>query len=75
VSGDAAVIYRVSGKTVGLVQASGGRNGLRAILSALRARGTVTAVNYPTGGVVADVLHAAGADVSLRQYEMVKRLD
>jgi hypothetical protein len=35
----------------------------------------VSAVNYPSGGSVAEVLHAAGAEVALRQYEMVKRLD
>jgi hypothetical protein len=35
----------------------------------------VSAVNYPAGGAVAEVLLAVGADVALRQYEMVKRLD
>ena len=59
---------------VGLVQAAGDERGLAAILLTLRAKGTVSAVNYPAGGAVAAALHAAGAEVSLRQYEMVKRL-
>ena len=75
VAGDAAAIYRVTGDNVGLVQAAGDRPGLAAILTTLRARGKVTAVNYPAGGQVAEALRALGADVSLRQYEMVKRLD
>jgi GNAT superfamily N-acetyltransferase len=75
VAGDAAAVYRVAAPSVSLVQAAGGEQGLRAILSALRAQGTVSAVNYPAGGAVAEVLLAVGADVALRQYEMVKRLD
>ena len=35
----------------------------------------MSAVNYPAGGQVAEALRMLGADVSLRQYEMVKRLD
>jgi GNAT superfamily N-acetyltransferase len=75
VSGDAAAVYRVTAASVSLVQAAGGALGLRAILSALSAKGPVSAVNYPSGGAVAEVLHAAGAEVALRQHEMVKRLD
>lgn len=75
VSGDAAAVYRVGAPNVSLVQAAGGAHGLRAILSALCAKGTVSAVNYPSGGVVAEALQAAGAEVTLRQYEMVKGLD
>jgi GNAT superfamily N-acetyltransferase len=75
VAGDAAAVYRVAAPSVSLVQAAGSALGLRAILSALGAKGTVSAVNYPPGGAVASALRAAGADVTLRQYEMVKRLD
>ena len=73
-AGGAAAVYRVTGDSVGLVQAAGDDAGLAAILASLRARGTVTAVNYPVGGQVAEAFHALGADVPLRQYEMVKRL-
>jgi GNAT superfamily N-acetyltransferase len=71
---EAVAIYRVTGDNVGLVQAAGSARGLTAILASLRARGKVTAVNYPTGGQVAAAFHALGADVSLRQYEMARRL-
>jgi ribosomal protein S18 acetylase RimI-like enzyme len=74
-AGEAAAVYRVTGDNVGLVQAAGDRRGLVAILVSLCACGKVTAVNYPAGGEVAEASHALGADVSLRQYEMVKRLD
>lgn len=74
VAGDAAAIFLETAPSVGLVQAAGGERGLQAILTALRAKGTVSAVNYPTGGAVAGALKTAGAEVSLRQYEMVKRL-
>ena len=74
VAGDAAAIYRVTGDTVGLVQAAGDEPGLGTILASLRARGSVSALNYPSGGEAARGLRAAGAKVSLRQYEMVKRL-
>jgi GNAT superfamily N-acetyltransferase len=75
VSGDAAAVYRVTAPGVNLVQAAGDPRGLGAILSAVRANGTVSAVNYPSGGAVAEALHAAGAEMTLRQYEMVKRFD
>jgi hypothetical protein len=45
------------------------------VISTLRAKETVSAVNYPAGGEVAAALRAAGAKVTLRQYEMLKRLD
>lgn len=73
-AGGAAAVFRVAGGDVGLVQAAGGQSGLVAILGSLRARGKVTAVNYPAGGEVAAAFHALQADVPLRQYEMVKRL-
>ena len=75
VAGEAAAVYRVIGDNVGLVQAAGDERGLAAILASLRAKGKVTAVNYPAGGAVAEALRAVGADVSLRQYEMVRSLD
>jgi ribosomal protein S18 acetylase RimI-like enzyme len=75
VAGEAAAIVRVTGGNVGLLQAAGDASGLAAILSALRARGTVSAVNYPSGGRAADSLRAAGAEVTLRQYEMIRRID
>jgi ribosomal protein S18 acetylase RimI-like enzyme len=73
-AGGAAAVYRATGDSVSLVQAAGDGAGLAAILVSLRARGKVTAVNYPAGGEVADAMLALGAHVSLRQYEMVKRL-
>jgi ribosomal protein S18 acetylase RimI-like enzyme len=74
-AGDAAAIYRSSGDGVGLVQAVGDGPELRAVISTLRAKGTVSAVNYPADGEVAAALRAAGAKVTLRQYEMFKPLD
>jgi ribosomal protein S18 acetylase RimI-like enzyme len=74
-AGDAAAIYRPSGESVSLVQAAGDGPGLQAILSTLRAKGTVSAVNYPSDGPVAAAMRAAGSRVTLRQYEMVKLLD
>jgi ribosomal protein S18 acetylase RimI-like enzyme len=73
-AGDAAAIYRPGGESVGLVQAAGEGPALHAVISTLRAKGTVSAVNYPSDGPVAAALRAAGARVTLRQYEMVKRL-
>jgi hypothetical protein len=61
VSGDAAAVYRVTAPGVNLVQAAGDPRGLGAILSAVRANGTVSAVNYPSGGAVAEALHPAPA--------------
>ena len=61
----------MSGPTASLVQAAGGDTGLRGIVTALRALGPVSAVNYPAGGAVSTVMREAGAEVTLRQYEMV----
>jgi GNAT superfamily N-acetyltransferase len=72
VAGGAAAVYRVTGDNIGLVQAAGDEHGLGRILASLRARGSVSALNYPAGGEVARALRSAGADVSLRQYEMVR---
>ena len=73
VAGDAAAIYRMTGPTASLVQAAGGDTGLYGIVTALRALGPVSAVNYPAGGAVSTVMREAGAEVTLRQYEMVAR--
>lgn len=73
VSGDAAAVYR-PGATLGLLQAAGGEGGVAEIVAALRARGPVSAVNFPAGGVVSRALQRAGATVPLQQYEMVLRL-
>jgi ribosomal protein S18 acetylase RimI-like enzyme len=73
-AGDAAAIFRLSDESVGLVQAAGDPQALQAVISTLRSRGTVSAVNYPSDGPVAAALRAVGARVTLRQYEMVKRL-
>ena len=74
VAGGAAALYRVTDDNIGLVQAAGDEHDLGTILASLRARGPVSALNYPAGGEVARALRSAGADVSLRQYEMVKAL-
>jgi hypothetical protein len=34
----------------------------------------VSALNYPAGGSVATAIRSAGGEVTLRQYELVKRL-
>jgi ribosomal protein S18 acetylase RimI-like enzyme len=70
VAGAAAAVYRLDGARVGLIQAAGDPDGLRTLLAALRRRGTVSAVNYPADGSVAQALRSAGADVVLRQLEM-----
>jgi hypothetical protein len=49
--------------------------GLQAVISALRAKGAVSAVDHPADGPVVAALRAAGARVTLRQYETVKLLD
>lgn len=74
VAGDAAAIYRMSGPAVGLLQAAGGETGLKEIVATLRAIGPVSAVNYPAGGEVSVVLQGAGAEVTLRQHEMLAEL-
>jgi GNAT superfamily N-acetyltransferase len=71
VSGDAAAVYRAEGGRVSLLQAAGGERALCDLAAALRAKGSLTAANYPTGGAVAAALRLIGAEVALRQYEMV----
>jgi ribosomal protein S18 acetylase RimI-like enzyme len=73
-AGAAAAVYRASDGRVSLLQAAGSDEGLEAILGALRVRGPVSAVNYPAGGAVSEVLRATAADVTLRQLELVVAL-
>jgi Acetyltransferase (GNAT) family len=70
VAGEAAAVYRHDGTRVGLLQAAGEPDALPALIAALRAKGPVSAVNYPAGGSVAVALADAGAELVLRQYEM-----
>ena len=72
--GDAAAIFRADGGRVNLIQAAGGDGALRSLVAAIRARGQVTALNYPAGGAVAAVLAEAGGKVTLRQLEMAAEL-
>jgi ribosomal protein S18 acetylase RimI-like enzyme len=74
VAGEAAAVYRADRGRVGLLQAAGDRDGLRTLISALRTRGTLSAVNYPSGGEVAAALREAGAEVTLGQLEMTLEL-
>jgi N-acetylglutamate synthase-like GNAT family acetyltransferase len=66
----AVAVFGQDGDRVSLLQAAGDAAGLGALITSLRSRGTVSALNFPAGGPVATALHAAGADVRLRQYEM-----
>ena len=66
-----AAVFSQDGDRVNLLQAAGDAAGLRALAAALRARGTVSALNFPAGEPVAKALREAGATVRLRQYEMV----
>jgi hypothetical protein len=69
-AGEAAGVCGRDGGRIALLQAAGDASGLVALLSALRRRGTVLASNYPAGGAISAALHAAGADVVVRQLEM-----
>jgi GNAT superfamily N-acetyltransferase len=71
---EAAAVFTANGDRIGLLQAAGDVAGLRELADALRSRGTVSALNFPTDGPVAAALREAGAMVRLRQYEMVLRL-
>jgi ribosomal protein S18 acetylase RimI-like enzyme len=68
----AAAIYRMEGERVNLLQAGG--ESLSGVVAALRARGSILALNYPSAGAVAQALHDAGATLVLRQYEMISDL-
>jgi ribosomal protein S18 acetylase RimI-like enzyme len=64
----AAAVFRMEGERVNLLQAGG--EGLAGVVAALRARGPILALNYPSGGPVAQALNDAGAKLVLRQHEM-----
>ena len=70
----AAAVFTQDGDRVNLLQAAGGAAGLSALAAALRASGSVLALNFPAGEPVATALRDAGAEVRLRQYEMALRL-
>ena len=70
----ATAVFTQDGDRVSLLQAAGDAAGLGALAAALRSRGDVSALNFPTGGPVATALRSAGATVRLRQYEMVLSL-
>jgi GNAT superfamily N-acetyltransferase len=67
----AAAVFSQDGDRVSLLQAGGDAAGVRELVAALRARGTVSALNLPTDEPVGAALREAGATVRLRQYEMV----
>ena len=68
----AAVVYRMEGERVHLLQAAG--ESLGDLVAALRARGPILALNYPEGAPATAALHEAGAVELLRQFEMVIEL-
>jgi GNAT superfamily N-acetyltransferase len=70
----AAAVFSQDGDRVSLLQAGGDGAGLRELAAALRARGTVSALNFATDDPVGAALREAGATIRLRQYEMVLRL-
>jgi GNAT superfamily N-acetyltransferase len=70
----AAAVFSQDGDRVNLLQAAGDAAGLGALIAALRSRGTVLALNFPAGEPVAAALRDAGAEVRLRQYELVLSL-
>jgi GNAT superfamily N-acetyltransferase len=69
--GGAAAVFSEDGDHVSLLQAAGDAAGLVALAAALRSRGNVSALNFPTGEPVATALREAGATIRLRQHEMV----
>lgn len=72
--GGATAVYRMEGERVNLLQAVGGSEDLPRLVAALRARGSILALNYPADGPVAAALRDAGSAVPVRQLEMVAGL-
>jgi ribosomal protein S18 acetylase RimI-like enzyme len=72
--GGAAAVFSEDGDRVSLLQAAGDAADLSTLAQALRSRGTVSALNFPSGEPVATALREAGATVRLRQHEMVFEL-
>ena len=69
----AAVVYRMEGERVNLLQADG--EGLGELVAAVRARGPILALNYPADAPATAALHDAGATEVLRQLEMAIALE
>jgi len=69
-----AAVFTQEDDRINLVQAAGDDAGLAELITALRSRGTISAVNFPSDGRVATALHDAGATLRLRQHEMAIRL-
>jgi acetyltransferase (GNAT) family protein len=67
----AAAVFSQDGDRVSLLQAAGDDAGLAALAASVRARGNVSALNFPADEPVATALREAGATLRLRQYEMV----
>ena len=65
----AAAIFRIEGGRVNLLQAGG--EDLAELVTGLRLRGPILALNYPAGDPVTAALHDAGATEVIRQLEMV----
>lgn len=70
----ACAVFSEDGDRLSLLQAAGDAAGLVALAAALRCRGNVSALNFPTGEPIAIALREAGAMVRLRQHEMVLSL-
>src|SRR3954453_5807421 len=70
----AAAVFTEDGHRVSLLQAAGDAGGIGVLAAELRSRGTVSALNFPAGEPVATALRSVGAEVRLRQYELVSRL-
>jgi ribosomal protein S18 acetylase RimI-like enzyme len=70
----AAAVFTQEDDRVSLLQAGGDPVGLASLTAALHSRGTISALNFPAGQPVATALREAGAELRLRQYEMVLTL-
>ncbi len=65
-----AALFREELGSIDLLQAAGGPTELEGLVTAMRSRGKVRALNIPADGGVSAALRAAGAEVVARQYEM-----
>src|SRR3954447_3461393 len=70
----AAAVFSQDGDRVSLLQAAGDAAAIGVLAGELRSRGTVSALNFPAGEPVATALRGVGAEVRLRQYEMISTL-
>ena len=74
VAADAAALFRIANDRVSLLQVAGGDGGTLALVSALRARGSVSALNLPAGEPAAAAFRALGGKLVVRQHEMLLRV-